>query len=68
MYSNGRSEEIIGKALKEFNIPRRKVVILTKCWGVVNEHNGAQAMPNQPFYQSKDYVNQFGGSSGWHSL
>jgi aryl-alcohol dehydrogenase-like predicted oxidoreductase len=32
VYSNGRSEEIIGKALKQFNIPRNKVVILSKCY------------------------------------
>ena len=32
VYSNGRSEEIVGKALKKYNIPRSKVVILTKCY------------------------------------
>ena len=32
VYSHGRSEEIIGKALKEYNIPRSKVVILSKCY------------------------------------
>ncbi|KAL9593272.1 MAG: hypothetical protein Q9179_005981 [Wetmoreana sp. 5 TL-2023] len=31
-YSNGVSEEIIGKALKKYNIPREKVVILSKCF------------------------------------
>ncbi|KAI4116175.1 MAG: hypothetical protein LQ345_003356 [Seirophora villosa] len=36
VYSNGRSEEIIAKALKQYNIPRSKVVILSKCYfGVV---------------------------------
>ncbi|OGM42688.1 aryl-alcohol dehydrogenase [Aspergillus bombycis] len=30
VYSHGRSEEIIGKALTEYNIPRNRVVILTK--------------------------------------
>ncbi len=35
MYSNGRSEEIIGKALTKYNIPRENVVIMTKCrWGI----------------------------------
>ncbi|TVY24172.1 Versiconal hemiacetal acetate reductase [Lachnellula hyalina] len=29
-YSNGRSEEIIGKALKKYDIPRSEVVILSK--------------------------------------
>jgi aryl-alcohol dehydrogenase-like predicted oxidoreductase len=32
VYSNGKSEEIIGKALKKYNIPRSKVVILSKCY------------------------------------
>jgi len=29
-YSNGESERILGKALKEYNIPRENVVIMTK--------------------------------------
>ncbi|KAL9002639.1 MAG: hypothetical protein Q9188_004439 [Gyalolechia gomerana] len=36
VYSHGRSEEIVGKALKKYKIPRNKVVILSKCYfGVV---------------------------------
>lgn len=36
IYSHGRSEEIIGKAIKKYNIPRQKIVILSKCYfGVV---------------------------------
>ena len=31
-YSNGQSEVIIGKALKEYNIPRSKVVLMTKIY------------------------------------
>ncbi|CAG7555706.1 unnamed protein product [Fusarium equiseti] len=34
-YSNGESEVIIGKALKKFNIPRQKVVILSKIYNPV---------------------------------
>jgi len=30
IYSNGESERILGKALKEHNIPRESVVIMTK--------------------------------------
>ena len=34
MYSDGRSEEIIAKALSVYRIPRENVVIMTKCrWG-----------------------------------
>lgn len=32
VYSNGRSEEIIGKALRTYEIPRSNVVILSKCY------------------------------------
>ncbi|PGH08495.1 hypothetical protein AJ79_05984 [Helicocarpus griseus UAMH5409] len=32
VYSAGRSEEIIGKALKKYSIPRSSVVIMTKCY------------------------------------
>ncbi|CAG9992946.1 unnamed protein product [Clonostachys byssicola] len=39
-YSNGASERIIGKALHHFNIPREKVVILTKCNFAVGETPG----------------------------
>ncbi len=39
-YSNGRSEEILGNALKKYNIPRSKVVIMSKCFHEVNESRG----------------------------
>ena len=63
MYSNGVSEEIIGKAIKKYEIPRHKLVILTKCNGAVGEEPGVRGF----FYpaemrKSKDYVNQFGMS------
>lgn len=61
VYSNGASEEIVGKALKKYNIPRHKVVILTKCWGAVAEEPEARyALQREPFQASKDYQNQFG--------
>ncbi|KAJ5550635.1 hypothetical protein N7535_001419 [Penicillium sp. DV-2018c] len=37
MYSYGKSEEIVGKALKKYNIPRSRVVILTKCYFGVDD-------------------------------
>jgi len=39
VYSNGLSERIIGKALKKYNIPRSKVVLLSKCFFGVDEDN-----------------------------
>jgi aryl-alcohol dehydrogenase-like predicted oxidoreductase len=61
VYSNGTSEAIIGKAIKKYNIPRHKLVILSKCHGTVGEEHNVRAF----FYakevaKSKDYVNQGG--------
>ena len=45
VYSNGLSEEIIGRALKEYSIPRSEVVILTKCnFGVDDRALGKSSM------------------------
>ncbi|KUI54573.1 Versiconal hemiacetal acetate reductase [Cytospora mali] len=61
VYSNGASETIIGKALKEYNIPRHKVVILTKCYSAVGEEPEARYFFfRNDFQVSKDYQNQFG--------
>ncbi|MCJ1260095.1 hypothetical protein MMC24_007935 [Lignoscripta atroalba] len=40
VYSNGRSEEIIGKALQKYSIPRSKVVLLSKCYFGVDDSGG----------------------------
>jgi aryl-alcohol dehydrogenase-like predicted oxidoreductase len=45
MYSNGISEEIIGEAIRRFNIPRRKLVLMTKCSVYVAEEPGMHAAP-----------------------
>ncbi|KAI2486926.1 aldo-keto reductase [Pyrenophora tritici-repentis] len=43
IYSHGLSEKIVGKALKQYNIPRNKVVILSKCYfGVVEDDVSVQ--------------------------
>ena len=61
MYSNGVSEEIVGKAIKKYNIPREKVVILTKChWGVGEEPEASHYAMRADFEASKDYQNAFG--------
>lgn len=41
VYSNGISEEIIGKAIKKYKIPREKLVILTKCYWTPGEEPGS---------------------------
>lgn len=32
LYSVGKSEDIVGKAIKKFNIPRSQLMIMTKCF------------------------------------
>ena len=60
-YSNGVSEEIIGKAIRKFNIPRHKLVLMTKCSFVVGEEPDVMgAMYQAKLHQSKDYVNHGG--------
>lgn len=58
IYSNGVSEQIIGKALKKYNIPRHKVVILSKCFAYIGEEPNYQNQPEMP--DTKDYVNHGG--------
>lgn len=36
VYSNGVSEKVIAKAIKKYNIPRERLVLLTKCCGTVS--------------------------------
>lgn len=61
MYSNGESERVVGKALKKYNIPRHKVIILTKCFGAVGEQLSLRTIAHRnEISVSKDYVNQHG--------
>ena len=61
VYSNGVSEEIIAKAIKKYNIPRHKLVILTKCYAPVSEVPTEKVSDTGGrFKKSKDYVNQHG--------
>lgn len=39
-YSNGHSEEILGAAIKHYDIPRSEVVIMSKCFQFVDEKKG----------------------------
>lgn len=63
VYSAGYSEICIGKAMKKYEIPRHKVIILTKCFGAVAEELPLSTMkyPDE-IARSRDYVNQRGGS------
>ena len=37
IYSMGASERIVGKAIKKYGIPRDRVVIMTKCFNLIDE-------------------------------
>ena len=61
VYSNGESERIIGKAIKKFELPREKLVIMTKCYGYVGEDPSIRGiMLANELPQLKDYTNQGG--------
>lgn len=61
VYSNGASEVIIGKAIKKYQLPRHKLVILTKCYNAVSEDpEGRYFFQKDSFQASKDYQNNFG--------
>ncbi|MCJ1452257.1 hypothetical protein MMC28_002599 [Mycoblastus sanguinarius] len=60
VYSNGASEEVIGNAIKKYNIPRQKLVICTKICGTVREGNSPEVLALQDIDKTVDYVNQRG--------
>ncbi|KAK6533654.1 hypothetical protein TWF694_002588 [Orbilia ellipsospora] len=61
VYSNGESEVILGKALQKYDIPRRKVVIMTKVGRVMSDgHDDGIPFMNDEASRSKDHVNYFG--------
>ncbi|OBZ74334.1 hypothetical protein A0H81_05761 [Grifola frondosa] len=62
MYSNGESERIIGKFVKQYNIPRRNLVILTKGRFLVAEDDPSLVTSyfRPELAGTRDYVNQGG--------
>lgn len=45
-YSNGESERIVGNAIRKYNIPRERLVILSKCYYQWDTEAGALASNN----------------------
>ncbi|EJU03383.1 Aldo/keto reductase [Dacryopinax primogenitus] len=64
VYSNGMSERIIAKFIKKYNIPREKLVIMSKCFFLVGEQLGTNTITNPLLANERDYVNQSGLSRG----
>lgn len=61
VYSSGVNEEIIGKAMKKFEIPRHNLTLLAKIMGTVPESPDVFNWPFEAQLQkSRDYVNQGG--------
>jgi len=60
VYSFGDSERIIGNWMKKFNIPREKVLILTKCFGLVGENPRTKNQSINHLADTRDYVNKSG--------
>ncbi|KAG8752495.1 hypothetical protein FRC12_011921 [Ceratobasidium sp. 428] len=61
IYSNGRSEEILGKAIKQHNLPRDEIVVMTKLWGVVaRKMDEAYSLTSEQTKLDNGYVNQYG--------
>ncbi|KAJ6617100.1 NADP-dependent oxidoreductase domain-containing protein [Mycena sp. CBHHK59/15] len=58
MYSNGRSEMILGKAIKELNIPRDEIVVMTKVFYAVGK--AAESVLGVSDLDAIGYVNQRG--------
>ncbi|KAJ2913956.1 hypothetical protein MD484_g6461, partial [Candolleomyces efflorescens] len=60
MYSNGESEKILGKAIKQFNLPREEIVILTKVYFVVKTEAKGGFSGSPTWNDENGYVNQHG--------
>ncbi|KAJ7788814.1 NADP-dependent oxidoreductase domain-containing protein [Mycena olivaceomarginata] len=58
-YSNGLSEEILGRAIKEHNLPRDEIVVMTKLFGPVSRNKG-ETLFTVADLDSKGYANQYG--------
>ncbi|KAJ1305649.1 hypothetical protein OPQ81_000645 [Rhizoctonia solani] len=58
-YSDGESERILGKAIKQLNLPRDEIVVMTKVYYPVRREPGVLYTPG-PVADAAGYVNQYG--------
>jgi len=59
VYSNGESEVVLGKAIKQLNLPRDEIVVLSKLYLVVGKTPGTKTV-NIVDKDKAGYVNQYG--------
>jgi aryl-alcohol dehydrogenase-like predicted oxidoreductase len=57
LYSHGVSEEILGKAIKQYNLPRGKIVVATKVFFLCAEGN----VGIKSFGKGQDWIEQEAG-------
>jgi len=60
VYSNGISEIILGKAIKQHNLPREEIVVMTKVYGVVGHEPGTNFWRDGKNPDEHGYINQHG--------
>ncbi|KEP50313.1 putative aryl alcohol dehydrogenase [Rhizoctonia solani 123E] len=60
MYSNGESERILGKAIKQLNLPRDEIVVMTKLYPVVGHNPSDHYVGDLQKAEANGYVNQYG--------
>ncbi|KAF8967947.1 aryl-alcohol dehydrogenase [Flammula alnicola] len=60
VYSNGLSEVILGKAIKQLNLPRDEIVVMTKLYNVVAREHGTNLIILGKNPEDMGYVNQRG--------
>ena len=60
VYSNGKSEELIGKFIKKFNIPRDRIVILSKVFFPVDPQTPGFSLATRDNFPVLDYYNSQG--------
>ncbi|KAJ8514443.1 hypothetical protein ONZ45_g8012 [Pleurotus djamor] len=60
VYSNGLSEVILGKAIKQHNLPRDEIVVMTKLFGTVARDYGYSFTVQGGNPDEMGYINQHG--------
>ncbi|KAB5589896.1 hypothetical protein CTheo_6660 [Ceratobasidium theobromae] len=60
VYSNGESERILGKAIKQLNLPRDEIVVMTKVYGLVTRTHSERYWGKNDEADAAGYTNQYG--------
>ncbi|KDQ64777.1 hypothetical protein JAAARDRAFT_202062 [Jaapia argillacea MUCL 33604] len=60
VYSNGLSEKILGKAIKQYNLPREEIVVMTKVYFPVSTTDPSSQAYKHPNPTELGFVNQHG--------